>query len=231
MKVGIMQPYFFPYIGYFQLINAVDKFILYEDVNYKKNGWINRNNILIDGKSVLFSVPLKGISQNKKINEVFMLNEISWKKKILTTIYQNYKKAPFCDSVYPLIDQIIHFEANTISEFNYNQIKLICHYLQLSTEISSSILCKNQALKGQERILDICKKEKANEYVNPIGGINLYDKNLFLQEGLKLNFLKSEEVKYTQFNNTFVPNLSIIDILMFNSRKDVNVMLDEYELV
>lgn len=232
MKLAIMQPYFFPYIGYFQLIAAVDKFIIYDDVNYINRGWINRNNILINGKAGLVSVPLIGSSQNKLIKDLDVVFEEKWKNLLLKTICQNYKKAPFFEIVFPMLNMIILSKASSISKYNLLGLTTICKYLKISTNfIHSSDVYKNSELKGQNRIIDICKKEYVRQYINPIGGIGLYDKNEFAIQGLKLNFLKTKKVEYKQFHNEFVPWLSILDVLMFNSVVEVNEMLNQYELI
>ncbi len=232
MKVAIMQPYFLPYIGYFQLISAVDKFIIYDDVNFINRGWINRNNILINGKAGLISVPLNCASQNKRIKDIAPVSNQKWKNTLLKTIEQNYKKAPHFDMVYPMLMKVINTNACTISEFNYQGIKAVCTYLGISTTlIPSSELYANSELKGQYRILDICQKEKANHYINPTGGMELYNQEAFRKEGISLSFIKSELPRYNQFKDEFTPALSIIDVLMFC---DVNFIsteqLNKYKL-
>lgn len=231
MKVAIMQPYFFPYIGYFQLINAVDKFIIYDDVNYINKGWINRNNILVNGKSNLFTLPLKEASQNKKINEIVLIEDTKWKLKFLQTISQNYKKAKNFESVFPLIEKSINSEEKNISKYNTIQIKTICEYLNITTEIiSSSTIYNNRHLKASERILDICLKEKAKIYINPSGGTNLYSVEYFMTKGIDLVFLKSKSIIYKQLSNDFIPWLSVIDLLMFNDINSLTYILKQFEL-
>ena len=216
MKLAVMQPYFFPYIGYFQLIAAVDKFVVYDDVNYIKRGWINRNNILINGVATLIQVPLSGASQNKLINEVEILNEAKWKIKLLRTIELNYKKAPLFRAVYDLIQTEINNGHTHIAGLNAESTKAVCKYLGINTQIiSSSSHYQNKHLSGQDRILDICKIENAGRYINPIGGMELYDRALFKENNIELNFLQSSAISYSQFNNLFAPYLSIIDVLMF----------------
>ena len=232
MKIAIMQPYFMPYIGYFQLINAVDKFIIYDDVNYINRGWINRNNILISGKPSLISIPLIGASQNKRIKDIAPVTDQKWRKTLLKTIELNYKKAPQFDVVYPMLQQLINSDAGTISDFNYKGIKTVCDYLDITTSIiPSSEMYANNELNGQNRILDICKKGKAHHYINPTGGMELYDRESFAKEGILLSFIKSEHPHYKQFTDEFIPGLSIIDVLMFC---DVNLilteLLDKYKL-
>jgi hypothetical protein len=232
MTIAIMQPYIFPYIGYFQLINAVDKFVIYDDVNFINKGWINRNRILVSGQAHLFTVPLKDASQNKLIFEVELSTGDPWRKKLLKTIQQSYQKAPNYPTVFPLIEGIVNFETSSVTELIIYGLREICAYMGIQTEIvPSSRIFNNTILKGQDRILDICKQEKARRYINPIGGMELYEKEKFEKEGVQLNFIQSMASPYSQFKNAFVPWLSIIDILMFNDRDFINKLLKEFELL
>ena len=232
MKLAIMQPYIFPYIGYFQLIKAVDKFVIYDDVNFINRGWINRNRILVNGKDSLFTIPLKEASQNKLINDIDVNWDDAWKSKWLKTLEQSYKKAPFYQQVLPIIEQTLGQEKTIFSEIIVENLKLINAYLGVTTEIiPSSAIYQNIELKAQNRILDICLQEKANHYINPIGGIELYQKEVFEEKGMQLNFIKSKPVQYPQLKNDFVPWLSILDVLMFNSVEQIQTFLDSYELV
>lgn len=231
MKLAIMQPYFFPYIGYFQLISAVDKFIIYDDVNFINRGWINRNNILINGKASMINIPLSDASQNKLIKDIMPITDSKWKITLLKTINQNYKKAPMFNQVFEMLQEIFQAETTSISAFNYNGIRSICEYLRINTTlIPSSEIYANSELKGQYRILDICKKENAYQYINPTGGMELYDRNIFSQEGISLNFLKSELPPYKQFTDDFTPALSIIDVLMFCGSDEIKVQLNRFRL-
>ena len=227
-----MQPYIFPYIGYFQLINAVDKFVIYDDVNFINKGWINRNRTLNNGKDSLFTIPLKEASQNKLINEIDINWDIAWKSKFLKTLEQCYKKTPFYSEILPIIEQTLSIDNEPVSKVIEHNLRLICNYLDIKTEIiSSSTIYKNTHLKAQERILDVCLQEKASQYINPIGGLELYDKDFFEIKGIQLNFIKSNPIEYPQFKNEFVPWLSMIDVLMFNSKEKIKEFLDNYELI
>lgn len=229
MKIAIMQPYFFPYIGYFQLINAVDKFIVYDDVNYIKQGWINRNRILLNNNAFFLTVQLKGASSFKKINEI----EININKsKLLKTIYQAYNRAFYFNEVYKLIESIIRFNESNLARFVLNSLFEISKYLNInSIFLISSEICIAPELKGQERILKICRQLDASNYYNAIGGVNLYSKAKFLQDNVKLKFIRPKSIIYNQFDGEFIPNLSIIDVLMFNPKERVIQMLNEYELL
>lgn len=227
-----MQPYIFPYIGYFQLISAVDKFIIYDDVNFIKKGWINRNNILVNGEASLITIPLKEVSQNKLIKEISISEDNNWRQKILKTIEISYKKAPFFNDVFHLLKNCIESQSGSIAGFNLFFLKDICDYLKIVTEfVDTSSVYDNRNLKGEARILDICLKEKSRDYINPIGGVELYSKDKFLENNINLHFIKPLPLKYKQFDKEFVPWLSIIDVMMFNSVEDTGRMLKQYELI
>lgn len=232
MRIAIMQPYFLPYIGYLQLMNVVDKFVLYDDVNYINKGWINRNRILVNGQEYLFTIPLKEASQNKLINEIYLSDDPKWKGKLLKTFELAYKKAPFYLTTFAVTEKIINLDAEKVSEWVAGSFDILTDYLGMQTDIvQGSSIYQNTHLKGQERILDICQQEKADHYINPIGGTDLYDKSNFEQVGIQLNFLKSKPVIYSQFKNEFVPWLSIVDIMMFNDVPTIQGILNEYELI
>lgn len=232
MKIAIMQPYFFPYIGYFQLINSVDKFVIYDDVNFIKKGWINRNNILVNKKSYLFSIPLQNASQNKTINDINISDLDQWKITFLKTINSSYKKAPFYNDVFPIIEKIINFKQLNLASYIQFSIQSLCDYLKIKTQIKiSSEIIKNNEFKGENKIIDICIQMNATEYINPIGGIELYNKKNFINNNIELYFIKSENIVYDQFKNEFISSLSIIDIMMFNHPDKINNMLDQFVLV
>ncbi len=232
MTLAIMQPYFLPYIGYMQLMSAVNTFVLYDDVAFINRGWINRNRLLINGQEHLFTVPLKDASQNKRINEVHLADDPKWRSKLLKTIEQGYRKAPYYQTVMPITEKIINFATDSIADLVYFSLVELNQYLGLTTRlVQSSSVYGNAELKAQERILDICRHESATGYINPIGGIELYDKPTFAQSGINLNFIKAKRVEYPQLKGDFIPWLSIVDVLMFNDIPTVRTFLGEYELV
>ena len=229
MTLAIMQPYLFPYIGYFQLINVVDKFIIYDDVNFIKNGWINRNRILVNGKPSYLTIPLTDASSFKAINQIkFAIN----RNKMLRTIEMAYKKAPFFEEIFALISECLLFRTEFISGLASNSLMLISEYLGFDTIFESSYEKYHHTydLKKAERLIEICKINHCNHYINPIGGIEIYNKKQFKDKGIKLNFLKTELIPYKQFKNEFIPGLSIIDVLMFNSIHETREMLNNFEL-
>ncbi|ANU23084.1 WbqC family protein [Planococcus donghaensis] len=233
MKVGIMQPYFFPYIGYWQLIKAVDKYVVYDDVNYKKRGWINKNNILVNGEAKPVSLRTFKVSQNKRINEIEIDHDLVYKKKLLKTIKEAYSKAPYFQEAYSVVEKIINQNEPNLAAYLANSIKEICAYLNIRTEIIlSSELTKNEHLRGQDKILEICGLFSAEEYLNAAGGLLLYSPLDFQTQGIELKIIKTNPISYQQKDvREFVPNLSIIDVMMFNSPEEIDAMLDDYTVL
>ena len=229
MKLAIMQPYFFPYIGYWQLINAVDTFVIFDDVNFIKKGYINRNSILLNGKPHIFTLELIGASQNKLINEI----EIGGNsRKILKTIEMSYKKSPYFYIVFPIIKDILDNKEKNLAKFIGHSLEKISNYLEMDTKfIYSSDIRKNNSLKAQDKILEIASLLKSTDYINAIDGQKFYDKERFSQENIQLNFLDTEITEYKQFENEFESHLSIVDILMFNSIEDINNILSKFKLI
>ncbi len=229
MKLGIMQPYFLPYIGYWQLINAVDKYVIYDDVQFIKGGWINRNNILINGQKQLFNLLLSSASPNKLINEITVQDN---QTKLIRTIELNYKKAPMFQQVFPLFLHIMEHSDKNLAKFIGNSIVEISKYLSIQTEfIYSSTLDKDNNLRAQDKVLDICIMLNANKYINAIGGADLYSKDDFNKVGIELSFLETKIEPYKQFKNEFVPYLSLLDVMMFNDVDQIQEMLDKYTLL
>lgn len=226
-----MQPYFFPYLGYWQLINAVDTFVLYDDVNFIKRGWINRNNILLNKKAHLITLPLLNISQNKLINECFITDDKKVIDNLIKTINLAYQKAPYYNNIFDKAVETLMFKGN-VCDVVLQSIFWIKDYLNINTEIiKSSAIHKNNELKAQDKILDIVKRLNGKLYINAIGGIELYDRKTFEENGIDLKFIKMNDIRYKQFDNEFVPNLSILDVMMFNSPEKIREMLDDYELI
>lgn len=231
MKIAIMQPYFLPYIGYWQLINSVDVFVIYDNIQYTKKGWFNRNRFLQNGKDVLFSIPLKKDSDYLNVDERFVSPEFD-KAKLISQFKNAYAKAPYVKGVMPILAEIINFDEDNLFEYICNSVKKICEYLDIETKIViSSQINIDHNLKSQDKVIAICKAMEANNYINPSGGVELYDKDDFKFNGLELNFIQSKPIEYKQFDNEFVPWLSIIDIMMFNNKEEIKEMLKRFELV
>ena len=229
MIVGSNQPYLFPYIGYWQLMNLSDIYVISDSMQYIKKGYVNRNYILLNKQRHRFSLEVLGVQGETIINEVNVGNNA---RKIISTISHAYKKAPHYDDVFPIIESILNTDEKNLAKYLGNSIKVIANYLGMKTEfIYLSELQGETSLKAQARTIDICKRVNATQYINAIGGQDLYDKEDFIKEGIELSFLKAEDFEYKQFYNQFVPHLSIIDVLMFNSIKEANELLTQYDLV
>ncbi len=212
-----MQPYVFPYIGYFSLISKVDKFVFLDDVNFIKKGWINKNRLIFSGNESQFSIPLISVSQNHLIADVSILTDLKWKKNFQKSIYQSYKHAAFFEQTYSIIESTILSEFDSISALAKQTVLLVSNYLDIQTDFINSSACySNSHLKGQERILDICLREGAGSYWNLPGGKLLYSEDLFRLKGIELNFIYPKLIEYPQFSKEFIPALSIIDVLMHN---------------
>lgn len=227
-----MQPYFFPYIGYWQLIHSVDRFVIYDDVHYIRKGWVNRNRILNFGKSIYITAPLQNASPNKLICDISLQPPSVWHDKLVKMTAFTYRRAPYFAKVFPVVEQVIRYESCNLSDYLAHQLQTLAIHLGINTEFVLTSRCYgNSDLSGLERGLDICKREGMNIYINAPGGQALYNKAVFAQRGLELKFLIPKPVPYKQFGTTYVPWLSIIDVMMFNSQSQLRLLLNQYELV
>jgi hypothetical protein len=232
-KIAIMQPYFFPYIGYFQLINSVDEFVIYDNIQYTKKGWINRNRILCNESDKLITLPLKKDSDFKDVFERKLSDTwIDDRNKILNLIKASYRKAPFFSETFEIVQKCLLYDDQNLFNFIFNSIKIINEYLEIKTKmILSSSLNIDHSLKSKHKVIAICKEMNATTYINAIGGVNLYDKDEFLENKIFLNFIKSNSLNYKQFDNEFIPWLSIIDVMMFNSKNRVIELVNSYSII
>lgn len=255
MKLGIMQPYFFPYVGYFQLIDSVDKFIIYDNLNYIKEGWMNKNKILKKNSDPLYIiVPLEKKSSYKKCNEIKISKNKTWKKKMIKTIYFNYKKAPYFEDIFPLIEDIINFDTEYLTQLNSKSIIDICNFLEIDTRIDNTVTYSskledklsfpaedlpthfkeyelNNYVRKVIRVFEICKFEKSSVFINAIGGKELYHREEFNRNDLAVFFINTHDIIYSQQSPVFFPNLSIIDVLMNCGKAYTQELIKEYSLI
>jgi hypothetical protein len=236
MKLGIMQPYFFPYLGYFSLINYVDKWIAFDQVQYIYHGWINRNRILHPSGNAwqYINVPLIKHSRNTQINQIQIFNLSACKQRILSQLQHYKKKAPYFNETILLIEMCLTNDTTSLTELNVNILRKICSKIGISEKIE--VYKELQIDAGPvndpgDWALKISQKIGANEYVNPIGGIEIFDKNKFEDSGINLKFLNFKNPVYNQYNNEFIPGLSVIDVLMFNSIDNIKSMLYSFEFI
>lgn len=232
MRLAIMQPYFFPYIGYFQLIAAVDQFIVYDNIKYTKKGWINRNRMLQNGRDSMFSLPLKSGSDYLDVCERELAADFN-RDKFLNQLSGAYRRAPYFPQTFPLIEQVVQYEDMNLFRFLHHSIVKTCQYLGIKTEIKiSSGIAIDPELKNQDKVLALCAAVGANVYVNAIGGMELYCRDAFQTKGVELKFIQSKPFEYAQFGNEFVPWLSIVDVMMFNPLCTIQSLIStNYQLV
>ena len=224
-----MQPYFMPYIGYWQLMAAVDTYVVYDDVNYIKGGWVARNNILLNGQKHMFTITLNGASPNKLFNEITIKDDF---KKFSRLIESAYRKAPYYSEVSALLDKIYNYEDKSLGAFMMNSFQVVLDYLEIDTKlVLSSTIEKDNDLRGKDKVKHICHLLGADTYYNAIGGQELYDKNDFKADGIDLHFVQTNLTPYAQLGNEFVPGLSMIDVLMHNDKENVIKILKNYSLV
>ncbi|BAX78898.1 WbqC family protein [Labilibaculum antarcticum] len=231
--LAIMQPYVFPYIGYFQLIEAASEIVFYDDVNYIKRGWVNRNRILLNGSDFLFTIPVSKGSQNKKINEVKPIPDEKFKRKLFLQMKYSYSKAPYYKEVIELIENVCKKEYENIGDMGIASILAVHEYLHKTIKWSKSSICSplNADKEKADRLIDITKQFGYKTYVNTVGGRKLYQKEYFKDKGIDLYFIKTGKIEYAQAGNKFIPNLSIIDILMFNDKQTILRFFKNYILI
>jgi len=237
MKLAIMQPYFFPYAGYFSLIKHTDKFILLDSVQFIRHGWIERNRILKQGDGWIYiKVPvIREGGRETLIRDIKIDNSQKWKQKILAQL-QPYKKiAPYFDVVLDMLNDIFSSEYDNITELNKIALERVCDFLGIDHNIevfSKMNLMIDKPQASDEWALNICKAYgNVEEYWNPPGGQDFFNRNKYKEAGINLKFQKSNLLPYPQNKPAFEPGLSIIDVIMFNSVSEIHEMLDNYELI
>lgn len=233
MKTAIMQPYFLPYIGYFQLIQCADKFVIYDNIEYTKKGWINRNRLILNQKEELITLPLKKDSDylnicKRQISVQFENERVKW----LRRVEESYRKAPCFHETIEVFRGIMYFDNFNLFDFIFNSVKQICNYLEIETTIIvSSSLPADPLLKGELKVLNICQLLETSTYINAIGGRELYKKENFANAGIELKFIQTKDFEYNNFSSPFIPRLSILDVMMHLSKDEIkNLLKDGFEL-
>lgn len=234
MKVALMQPYFFPYIGYFQLIHAVDEFIVFDQAQYIRRGWINRNRLLTAHKeSIYINVPVHKAPRETKIKDIVIDSTSNWKE----TMYHHlsyYRKAPNYAFVMNFLNDCFNSNHSNLSELNTSLLKKVCDLLEINTKftvLSERFPMLNEINAPDEWGIEVSKALNATTYINAIGGMEFYDQQKYKANGLDIEFIKTDLKPYKQFRDVFVPGLSIIDVMMFNQPKEIKEMLEIHELI
>jgi hypothetical protein len=232
LRVAAMQPYFFPYLGYFQLMAACDVFVVRDEAQYIHQGWVNRNRILVNGGPQWVTLPVASGDHALPIRQRNYLLDHPVAKRLHNRITAAYRRAPQFDDAMSVVDEALSCRDTNVSAFNINLLGCIAKRLGIDTPVRlASTLPRQESLSGQEAVRDICVRLGASMYINPIGGLDLYNPALFVQHGLTLRFLESQAPDYSQFGAPFVPSLSVIDVMMFNDVATIRKMLPEYRLV
>jgi len=231
-RLAIMQPYLFPYLGYFQLLDVVDNFILLDDVNFIKRGWVNRNRILINGKAHLFCLPLHKASQFSKINSLRLADYQRWRSRFFKTLAHAYTRAPEYERSLEMLSRALPPKAVWLNELLQTSIKVVCEHLGVTARMESiTDHPRATELRGADRILAICSDMGARDYINlPGAGKNLYNAVTFAESGIKLHFLHPDTITYRQFDDHFIPRLSIVDVIMFNKAHELSTLLQAFSL-
>lgn len=232
MRLAIMQPYFLPYIGYFQLMAAVDKFVLLDDVNFITRGWINRNRIAVNGEPHWLTLPLVKASQNRLINEIEIVDNPLWKRKMIRTIELSYRSAPFAHLVWPMFSELLEDARGSLSTFLFRHLRRVADYIGINVLIEpTSTIYPKEGRVGQDRILDICRREGATSYVNLPGGRELYDNESFAAAGIELLFIEPNlEALVLRHSGHGDHSLSILDFLMLNSAATIHEIIKKSQL-
>ena len=226
-----MQPYFFPYIGYWQLLAAVDRFVVYDNIQYTKKGWINRNRFLRNGADAAFTLPLKKGSDFLDIGARTIADDFD-PDHLVNVLTSAYRKAPFFGAAFPVIESIVRAAPRNLFDYLHQSLVATAGYLDIRTPIVvSSTVVIDHGLKAERKVIALCQALGADRYINSIGGRALYSVDQFAGAGIELKFLQPRPSAYAQFGQPFVPALSILDVMMFNSKDAVRVMLGEYDLV
>jgi hypothetical protein len=220
-RAAIMQPYFLPYIGYFQLIAAADVFVIYDNIQYTKKGWINRNRLMLNGSGAMFSIPIKQGSDSLTVVERQVADRFS-RIDLIRQLRAAYQRAPHFASAFPVIEEIIRYDSSNLFDYVAHSVGEICGLLAITTPtVKSSSIPIDHGLKAQDKVVALCEALRAAEYVNPSGGSDLYSMEHFASHRIDLKFIRSRPIEYPQFGNPFVPSLSIVDVVMFNPLSQV----------
>lgn len=233
MILGMMQPYFYPYLGYWQLMNAVDEYIIYDDVNFIKGGWIHRNRIKINGEPQYINLTIRKASQNKKINELELNMDEKARLALLNKVRSAYGKAPYFKEAFEVFERTIRCEETNLAAFLAFCNREIAKYLGITTPIyTCTELGLDNSLKFQDRILDICKSRGSTGYINAIGGRELYEHEPFDAIGCPISFLRmNDDIEYQQLGKgDYIQGLSILDVMMNNSQEEIHQMLERYTI-
>lgn len=229
------QPYFFPYIGQFMLLKHSDKFIIFDTAQFIKGGWINRNRILNhNGDPTYINATIHKASLRTPIHDIKVKNKEYWIRRILKQLEVYKKTAPYYNQVMIFVKRCLEYNTDNLSELNVYTLKETCKYLNIQYDIevfSEMDLKIEEVNEADEWGLNIAKAMGYKECLNAPGGIDIYHRDKYVANGIDLKFIKPNLRPYNQGKGEFVPGLSIIDVMMFNSIGEIHTMLDDYDLL
>ena len=235
MKLGIMQPYFFPYLGYFSLIKNTNHFIFFDTPQYEKRSWMNRNRIInANGEVAYISVPLNKAPQQTAIKDMVIDNTQNWGESMLARLVYYKKNAPYYEKISTFFSSLITPPLDSLADLNISTTIAVSRYLGIDTTFetfSKMNLPIGEVNAPDEWALEITKALGYDTYVNPPGGMAFFDKNKYIDNKINLEFLQADLRPYNQKLDHFEPGLSILDVMMFNSPEEIREMLDEYTII
>lgn len=232
MKLAIMQPYLFPYLGYFQLLNAVDRFVLLDDAAHIRRGWVNRNALAGRDARQPFVFPVAYAPRDAAILDVRLHEPEQAARRFMRTLAHLYGQAPFYGPVSELISGILSGGEERLALVIRHSLERIAAYLGIATPIVSAAERHGEIRsRGARRILDICRAEGATTYLNPEGGTELYDPAPFAEAGIALRFLHHRPLPYDRRGGVFLERLSIVDAMMYNAPEAFGPLLGACDLV
>lgn len=236
MRVAINQPYFFPYLGYFSLIKQTEQFVLLDEVQFIKQGWIHRNRVLSEGGSWNYiRVPLEKYRQKDLISEVRINNKEEWRNEIFKHLLYYKKRAPYYQETIDTVEKALNIDTDSIVRLNEHSLRVICNYIGIPADFkifTEMGLVVERSEAPDEVPLNICEAlGNVTEYWNLEGGASFYDRSKFEKAGIAIKFLKSNLLEYPQIQGGFEKALSILDVMMFNEPKKIRDMLDDFILI
>jgi hypothetical protein len=233
MKIGIMQPYFFPYMGYFSLIKYVDRFVFFDTPQYINHGWVNRNRVLKqNGSSGYITVPVQKCHRDIAIKDIRISKNFDWREKIYGQLTVYKRRAPYYNNVIEFLHTVLDKDYNhSLANLNIETIKSVCRYLEVETVFdvfSEMDVNISEVSQADEWALEITNAIGGNIYVNLPGGVSFFDREKYIKQNIELQFLQSKLPPYIQRIGHFEKGLSIIDVMMFCNKKEISDMLNAF---
>ena len=234
MKISVMQPYFFPYLGYFSLIQDSDVFVVLDNVQYVRRGWMNRNRVIGKNQSpVYFHLSTIKAPQKTMTRQIKIDHNREWKKTLLDKLDYYEKSAPYFEETKAMVERLISFETDSLCDMNIHILEELCKFLGITTKFvlaSDLEIDESKIIETDDWGLEITKTFGASDYINLWGGRHIYSVNKYNNSNITLKFIENELVYYNQHNEMFIKSLSIIDVLMYNDRAETMDLINKYSV-